>query len=155
MLAEATEFPLTMPYPIMPVGVVAGKLMIDGGWRDAKGRMHKTNPLKTTRFIHKNRVERHESPWRQGSRLWSGLLWAASWCRRSSSSPPAGSSGCRCRSTTCQRQKKNNSARKKPSALPLRFLTYFFMEPFPMPRSGNQRRVTCLLFFYRLKQCVL
>lgn len=37
------------------------------------------------------------SPWRRGSRSWSAPLWAASWCRRSSSSPPAGSSGCHCR----------------------------------------------------------
>lgn len=34
VLAEAPVFPLTMPYPIMPVGVVAGKLMIDDGWSD-------------------------------------------------------------------------------------------------------------------------
>lgn len=37
--ADATVLPLTMPYPIMPVGVVAGKLMIDCGWSDRKGKI--------------------------------------------------------------------------------------------------------------------
>lgn len=37
------------------------------------------------------------SPWRRGSRSWSAPPWAASWCHQSSSSPPAGSSGCHCR----------------------------------------------------------
>lgn len=29
---------LTMLYPIMPVGVVAGNAMIDGAWRETKDR---------------------------------------------------------------------------------------------------------------------
>lgn len=53
-MAEARVFPLTRPYPIMPVGVVAGKLMIDGGCRQK--RKDADDYLKTSIFLHKNRV---------------------------------------------------------------------------------------------------
>lgn len=31
------KFPLTIPYPIMPVGVVAGKAITEGAWEDKLG----------------------------------------------------------------------------------------------------------------------
>lgn len=110
-LAGPTVFPLTMLYPIMPVGVVAGKLMIEAGCSDRKVKT--SNPPRyNRRYTRQRGVEMHGSPWRQGSRLWSGLLWAASWCRRSSSSPLAGSSGCRCGSA--QSSRKPSETRPEP-----------------------------------------
>lgn len=92
------------------------------------------------------------SPLRQGSRSWTAPLWAASWCRRSSSSPPAGSSGCHCRLRHLMLAPACNCPES--TKLPLFFLhsrvgcvqaaqlsavTYFFIVPFPMPRSEKEK----------------
>lgn len=94
-------------------------------------------------------------PSRRGSRSWWAPLWAASWCRRSSSSPPAGSSGCHCGlghsalPAVCHcRERRAPSRRVCVRAVkPRPLVTYFFIVPFPIPRSEGGNAGNALGFF--------
>ena len=103
------------------------------------------------------------SPWRRGSRSWMVPPSAASCCRRSSSSPLAGSSGCHCKLT--QMTLAPACERTENTEMLLRFLnterrstTYFFIEPFPMPRSEKRKfkqEVLNVVFFPPLNEHML